>query len=69
MAHEQFDLALRMEPGADAAQCTSAVNILGPMDDDLAAALQEKVRAAVHHGLDVRPALGADPRCSCPTAC
>ena len=31
-----------MEPGADAAEF-AAHNILGPMDDDLAPALQEKV--------------------------
>ena len=43
MAHEQFDLVLRMEPGAVLPK-SPRVNILGPMDDDLAIALQEKVR-------------------------
>jgi two-component system osmolarity sensor histidine kinase EnvZ len=43
MAHEQFDLVLRMEPGAILPK-TRRVNVLGPMDDDLAVALQEKVR-------------------------
>ena len=43
LAHEQFDLVLKMEPGAKLPY-TKPVNILGPMDDDLAAALQEKVR-------------------------
>src|SRR5580692_8002582 len=43
MAHEQFDLVLRMEPGA-VLPTKKWVNVLGPMDDDLAVALQEKVR-------------------------
>jgi two-component system, OmpR family, osmolarity sensor histidine kinase EnvZ len=43
MAHQEFDLVLRMEPGA-ALSHTKWVNILGPVDDDLAVALQEKVR-------------------------
>ena len=43
MAHEEFDLVLRMEPGAVLPK-TRRVNVLGPMDDDLAVALQEKVR-------------------------
>ncbi len=43
MAHEQFDLVLRMEPGAILPK-TRRVNVLGPMDEDLAVALQEKVR-------------------------
>jgi two-component system, OmpR family, osmolarity sensor histidine kinase EnvZ len=43
MAHEQFDLVLRMEPGAILPK-SRRVNVLGPMDDDLAVALQEKVR-------------------------
>ena len=43
MAHEEFDLVLRMEPGAILPK-TRRVNVLGPMDDDLAVALQEKVR-------------------------
>src|ERR1700719_538377 len=43
MAHEEFDLLLRMEPGAILPK-SRRVNVLGPMDDDLAIALQEKVR-------------------------
>jgi two-component system, OmpR family, osmolarity sensor histidine kinase EnvZ len=43
MAHEQFDLVLQMEPGAILPP-SPRVNILGPMDEDLAVALQEKVR-------------------------
>jgi two-component system osmolarity sensor histidine kinase EnvZ len=43
MAHAQFDLVLRMEPDAILPK-SRRVNILGPMDDDLAVALQEKVR-------------------------
>jgi two-component system, OmpR family, osmolarity sensor histidine kinase EnvZ len=43
LAHEQFDLVLQMEPGA-ILPSSPRVNILGPMDDDLAFALQEKVR-------------------------
>jgi two-component system osmolarity sensor histidine kinase EnvZ len=43
MAHEEFDLVLRMEPGAILPK-SRRVNVLGPMDDDLAIALQEKVR-------------------------
>jgi two-component system, OmpR family, osmolarity sensor histidine kinase EnvZ len=40
-AREQFTLGIRMEPGAVLEQ-RKRVNILGPMDDDLAAALTEK---------------------------
>jgi two-component system osmolarity sensor histidine kinase EnvZ len=43
MAREQFDLVLQVEPGAILPK-TRRVNVLGPMDDDLAVALQEKVR-------------------------
>jgi two-component system osmolarity sensor histidine kinase EnvZ len=43
LAHEQFDLVLQMEPGAILSR-SPRVNILGPMDDDLASALQDKVR-------------------------
>ena len=39
---ENFDLVLTMEPGATLAN-TPRVNILGPMDDDLAAALTENL--------------------------
>jgi two-component system osmolarity sensor histidine kinase EnvZ len=42
-AHSQFDLVLRMEPGA-ILPSERWVNVLGPMDDDLAAALQEAVK-------------------------
>ena len=38
------------------------VNLPGPMDDDLAAALQAKVDRPVHHGLDQRCACRPDPR-------
>jgi two-component system osmolarity sensor histidine kinase EnvZ len=40
-AREQFTLGIRMEPGAVLEQ-RKRVNILGPMDDDLAAALTER---------------------------
>ncbi len=42
-ARHQFDLAMIIEPGAVLPR-SHAVNILGPMDDDLAAALREKFR-------------------------
>jgi two-component system osmolarity sensor histidine kinase EnvZ len=42
LAHQQFDLVLKMEPGTLAV--TPRVNILGPMDDDLANALEERLR-------------------------
>jgi two-component system osmolarity sensor histidine kinase EnvZ len=42
-AHEKFDLALRMEPGARL-PTTKWVNIFGPVDDDLASAMREEVR-------------------------
>ena len=42
MAHEQFDLVVRMEPGAILPN-RKWVNVLGPMDDDLALALQDVV--------------------------
>jgi two-component system, OmpR family, osmolarity sensor histidine kinase EnvZ len=44
MARQQFTLAMRMEPGAVLAW-RKRVNIPGPMDDDLAAALTEKFHA------------------------
>ncbi len=40
-AHHQFDLIFRFQPSAVLPN-TPAVNILGPMDDDLAAALRDK---------------------------
>ncbi len=40
-ALRQFDLAIHVQPGA-ALPSAPVVNILGPMDDDLAAALREK---------------------------
>jgi two-component system osmolarity sensor histidine kinase EnvZ len=43
MAREQFVLGMRLEPGAVLVP-EKRQNILGPMDDDLAAALQEKFR-------------------------
>jgi len=42
-AHAQFDLILTMEPGA-ILPSERWVNVLGPMDDDLATAMQEAVR-------------------------
>jgi two-component system osmolarity sensor histidine kinase EnvZ len=41
MARQQFTLAIRMEPGA-VLRPQQRMNILGPMDDDLASALTEK---------------------------
>ena len=41
MAREQFLLGIRLEPGA-VLEPAKRMNILGPMDDDLAAALTEK---------------------------
>ncbi len=42
-AMRQYEIAMRLEPGATLPP-TQAVNVLGPMDDDLAAALAAKVR-------------------------
>jgi two-component system osmolarity sensor histidine kinase EnvZ len=42
-AHQQFDLEMRVEPGAKLPQVPQ-VNIIGPVDDDMAAALAEKLR-------------------------
>ena len=42
-AYNQFEIAMRVKPGATLADWHGR-NILGPMDDDLAAALQDKVR-------------------------
>jgi len=42
-AQEQFELAMRIEPG-EVLPPARSVNVLGPFDDDLATALQEKVR-------------------------
>jgi two-component system osmolarity sensor histidine kinase EnvZ len=44
MAREQFTLDITLEPGAKLAP-RKPVNVLGPMDDDLAAALTEKFHA------------------------
>jgi two-component system osmolarity sensor histidine kinase EnvZ len=41
-AREQFDLTMRLEPGALLPRLRS-VNVIGPFDDDLAAALEDKV--------------------------
>lgn len=43
MAHQRFDLVLRMEPGA-VLPTTKWVNVIGPADDDLADALKQTVR-------------------------
>ncbi len=43
MAREQFTMDIRMEPGARLERQTR-VNVLGPMDDDLAAALTERFK-------------------------
>ena len=40
-AHQQFELVISIEPGAVLPE-TREANILGPMDDDLAAALRDK---------------------------
>jgi two-component system osmolarity sensor histidine kinase EnvZ len=40
---QDFELKMRIEPGAHLARA-SRVNILGPMDDDLAIAMRERVR-------------------------
>ncbi len=45
-----FDLEMRLEPGAILPH-EPRVNVLGPMDDDLEAALAQNAAAAVHHGL------------------
>ncbi len=42
-AYRQYDLAIQVQPGAVLPN-TPTANILGPMDDDLAAALREKFR-------------------------
>jgi len=42
-ARRQFDLDIRIEPGGVLPN-TEAVNILGPMDDDLAAALRQRFK-------------------------
>ena len=43
MAHHQFDLVLRIQPGA-VLPTTKWVNVIGPADDDLAEALKQTVR-------------------------
>jgi two-component system osmolarity sensor histidine kinase EnvZ len=42
-AHQLFDLEMRLEPGATLPH-TPQVNVIGPVDDDMAAALAEKLR-------------------------
>jgi two-component system osmolarity sensor histidine kinase EnvZ len=42
-AHQLFDLEMRLEPGAVLPRVPE-VNIIGPVDDDMAAALAEKLR-------------------------
>jgi two-component system osmolarity sensor histidine kinase EnvZ len=44
MARDQFSLGIRLEPGA-VLETRKRVNVLGPMDDDLAAALTDKFKA------------------------
>ncbi|HEY4043982.1 MAG TPA: ATP-binding protein [Rhodopila sp.] len=44
MAREQFTLGIKLEPGAELER-RKRVNLLGPMDDDLAAALTQKFNA------------------------
>ena len=44
MAWEQFSIDMRLLPGAHLPPRWRRTNILGPMDDDLAAALEEQVR-------------------------
>ncbi len=41
-ARHEFDLRMRFEPGARLAD-SARINVLGPMDDDLQAALAEKL--------------------------
>lgn len=41
-AHHEFDLRMRLEPGARLSD-SARINVLGPMDDDLQAALAEKL--------------------------
>jgi two-component system osmolarity sensor histidine kinase EnvZ len=41
-AHREFDLAMRLEPGARL-EARPRVNVLGPMDDELEAALRERL--------------------------
>ncbi len=43
-AHREFDLQMRIEPGAKLPEGVQDPNVLGPMDDDLEAALGERLR-------------------------
>ncbi len=43
MARDEYDIAMQIEPGATLVQ-RRRVNVLGPMDDDLATAMEQKVQ-------------------------
>ncbi len=47
MARDQFEITMRLRPGAVLAPRTQ-VNVLGPMDDDLGASLAAKLRRPFH---------------------
>ncbi|MGI4975322.1 MAG: ATP-binding protein [Janthinobacterium lividum] len=47
MARDEFEIAMRLRPGAQLAPRTQ-VNVLGPMDDDLRASLAAKLRRPFH---------------------
>ncbi len=61
MARDQYDIAMQIEPGAKLVP-ERRINVLGPMDDDLAERDAAEGAPPVHHGLDDRSAIGADPR-------
>ena len=43
LAQNEFDIAMRLEPGAVLHRTGSRVNVLGPMDDDLETALRQRL--------------------------
>ncbi len=43
LAQNEFDIAMRLEPGAVLRRTGSRVNVLGPMDDDLETALRQRL--------------------------
>ncbi|MGI3778845.1 MAG: ATP-binding protein [Janthinobacterium lividum] len=47
MARDEFEIAMRLRPGAQLAPRTQ-VNVLGPMDDDLRSSLAAKLRRPFH---------------------
>lgn len=47
LARDEFEIAMRLRPGAQLAPRTQ-VNVLGPMDDDLGASLAAKLRRPFH---------------------